>query len=215
MKKIAFFDLLAKKGYVTAEHKQRLLQLMTSYKSGSLSYAELTNQGIQLVADIVAGTSVTEILALKEEFVGNQDKFFSFVPDLLSLLNAADFQIYLVSGGASPAIQMLAETLGITDYFASEFEIAADSYTGTVIQILNHDAKQTLVEDILNSHAGDILSLGFGDSTGDVEMLSAVDKAFVINPHQPEMTDLITANNWQLVTEDTIIKQVQSVLPKL
>lgn len=207
-----FVDLLIRKGYVSEDHQRQLSYLAQQYQSGKVSYTELTNRGIQLIADILAGSSVAEILKLKEEFLGKQDKFYPFVPDLLALLKEANFQIYLVSGGASPAIQMLAETLEIEDYFASEFEIAADSYTGTVTQILNHDAKQTLVEDILNSHTGDIFSLGFGDSTGDVEMLSAVDHAFVINPHQPEMSALVEQHGWHLVTSDTIIDEVRVFL---
>jgi len=228
MNKYAFFDVdyTIYNGYSTNDFnlflvdigvcpvsiKEKNEELVELYNSGKIDYTEASNRVVALQAEAIKGLTSEKVIELGDEFVSKDAKLFPFVKDLFKLLEEKDFQIYLISAAASPCVEAIARLLETDKYFASELEIKANKYTGEVSQMLNNQEKKHAIHRVMGHLSKNSLKLGFGDSTGDIEMLSSVDHAFVINPHQDQIKQIAKENNWSLVTSDNIISEVRKTL---
>ena len=224
MKKFAFFDIdntlyngysttdfnlyLVNKEICPPKFKTTNIEINQACINGDLKYEVAAKMVIQLTADIVKGHAVDEIAVLADTFMNEKDRFFPFVPNLFNFLFENNFEIHLVSAAAGPIADGMARFLKTTNYFCSDFEVVENKYTGKVVKFLNNDEKSQAAESVLSKFPGNHLTIAFGDTTGDAEMLSLVNHAFVINPHQPEMINLTKKNSWNLVTNEDILKKV-------
>ena len=118
----------------------------------------------------------------------------------------------LLSASPNPIIEAIGRYLKTDNYFSSELEIKNNKYTGRVIRILSNEAKKQAIHGILDHSLIKSLKLGFGDSTGDIEMLSFVDHAFVINPHQEEIKTIAKKSKWNLVDSNNIISTLKKII---
>lgn len=207
-----FYLFLVDHGICNTSIRTKDAELKKLYTSGKLDYTTASKRVVELQAKALQGLTVAEVRKLGGEFVKNSIKLFPFVKDLFKLLEANEFQLHLVSGSAFPSVQAIGEWLGIDNYFASELEIKSQFYTGKVTQMLNNEKKKHVLSRITNNEDKNVLTFGFGDSTGDVEMLSAVDHAFIINPHQEEVKQIAKRNRWNLVTNADVIPKVHQLL---
>ncbi len=207
-----FYLFLVDKGICSSLIKEKDEELGKLYSSEKIDYTEASKRVVELQAEAVKGFTVGEVEELGDEFVKKDAKLFPFVKELFKVLDDNDFQTYLISAAASPSIEAIARFLGTDKYFASDLEIKASKYTGRVSKMLNNEGKKYAIHRVMGHLKGNSLKLGFGDSTGDVEMLLAVDHAFVINPHQEEIKKIAKENNWSLVANETVISEVFKTL---
>ena len=207
-----FYLFLVDKGICSSKIKEEDEELGKLYFDGKIDYTVASQRVVELQAEAIKGFTVEKVAELGDEFVKKGAKLFPFVKDLFTLLEENNFQTYLISAAASPSIEAIARFLGIDKYFASILEIKANKYTGGVSQMTNNEEKKHAIHRVMGKLNDISLKLGFGDSTGDVEMLSAVDYAFVINPHQEEITKIAKDKKWFLTTSDTIISEVRKIL---
>jgi len=182
------------------------------YKAGKITYKHAGEQVVQLLADTIAGHSVEKIKGLASQWVSTSLKVKPFVKEVVTILKANNFRTILVSGSSIPNVEAIFEVSGADIFHSTGLEVVDNKYTGKVIHMLDDEAKKSLILSNYKLDSSNCLKFGFGDSTGDVPMLSLCDHAFVISPHQDEMRLLSLAKGWHLVTNDNIIEIVRKTL---
>lgn len=230
MNKFAFFDVdntihdvqstldfyfgLAEMNGRGEEIKAKTAQLFKDYRESKLDYTVGSKLVVDLQAESLAGLTTAEVESFGDEFMKTNAMLFPFVPDLFALLDEHGFETYLISGAASPVIEAIGRHIGTDRYFATGVEVESDIFTGKATLMLNDEEKKHALHRIMGDGPDRGMTLGFGDSTGDTEMLSIVDHAYVINPHQQEMINIAKEMGWELVGNDDIIEKVNLVLAK-
>lgn len=226
MKKYAFFDVdqtlyngyctstfylfLANRHYIKNEDDiyTKDKQLGKDFELGKMDYAEISKQVVLITAEILKGTEEEIVKKWQKEFMTYHNNLFGWVKDLFNLLKEKNFQIYLISGGASPGINAIASYLKIDNVHASNLVIKNGIYTGETEQFLNYEEKTKLIHRIIG-HLPHSFKIGFGDSVGDVDMLSYMDKSFLYNPQSQELKKIAEEKQWHIVNENTIIPLVK------
>lgn len=109
-------------------------------------------------------------------------------------------------------IQALNESIHANTVLATTIDIKNGKYTGKSPMLLNNKYKVDKIREIVGSDSN-TFSIGFGDSTGDFDMLSLMDKAFVVrNDHHPEMMEAAEKKGWVLFdSEDEVLKQLDDL----
>lgn len=181
------------------------------YKSGQITYAEAGRRAAKLCASSVKGLKLDIVEALANEFV-KSNPVKSFVLPLFSLLQRSGYTIVLVSGSLNFIVRAIAQHTHADLYHATTPEVDEHScYTGNISHQLDDVEKLKIIKNSYDlTHA---TLLGFGDSTGDIPMLSLTHHAFIINPHQAELNVLAQQNpNYHLVDEDSIQQEVMKII---
>ncbi|MDH7476478.1 MAG: HAD-IB family hydrolase [Microgenomates group bacterium] len=229
IKKLAFFDqdntiyqgfsmhdfylFMADNQYVGRWIYDQHIKIQNLYREGKLNYRQAGQQVIQLTADALAGKNIKEVAKIGKKFLRNGEKIFSWVKPVLKFLEKNNFETYIISASAEPVVKAVGEHIQIGNYFASLLEIKDGYYTGKVINYLDFEEKQKKIKKILGKNSHRLLKIGFGDSTGDIDMLSEMNQAFIINPHQKEILDLAKKRGWLVAQEaKTIIEEIKKTL---
>lgn len=228
MSKFAFFDVdnTIYNGYSTSDFYFFLMnqgiagnwvksddqRIGKQFSSGKIDYSEASRQVVTLQARALRGVNVSKIKHYQRQFMSLKQRLFPWVKEVFDLLENSNFQIHLISAAAQPSIQAIANYLGTDKFYTSELEIENDTFTGEVKHMLNNEAKTKAIHQVLAKSKIKSLTFGFGDSTGDIDMLSNTDESFVINPHQEELIEFAEKNGWHLVTNDTITSKINAVL---
>lgn len=207
-----FYLFLGEKGLGPKNLVEIHNQLEADYVAGATDYNQTAQRVYDLNNQVIRGLHRNEMLEYQNEFISQTPKLFAYAQSLFALLESYHFHTYLISAATDPVIEALGRYLETDRYYASEMEVIDDIYTGNLLTVRNNEEKKKMVHQIIDTKTQTGLTLGFGDSTGDAEMLSAVDKAFVINPHQKEIKDLAKQQGWPVVTGETVLEAVQKVL---
>ena len=227
MKKYAFFDVdytlydgytaidfqkyVLDTGFCDASFKGKQDEIFQKYKAGEITYTQGARAALDLQAETLKGKRVDDVAKQCENFIEMGHKIYPFVKELFTYLKMEGFTIVLISGSYIQIIEVIAKLLGADLCFASELDSVDNHYSGTVKRMMNDEEKSIQLQSVLKDHL-DIFSLGFGDTTGDIFMLSKVDKAFVVNPHQEEMQRTAKEKGWSVVTPETILDTVKKAL---
>lgn len=225
MKKYAFFDIdnTIYDGYITsgfylflADRKlvpdfvyEKDKEISRLYYSGKIDYAEGTRRVVKLMAQILKGKRIKAVDKWQKDFIINRNRLFPWVDKLFSLLKKKNYVIYLISAAASPSVEAVTDFLGIKKFFSSNLVIKNGVYTGETENILNYEEKKKLIHRIIG-HLGKCKRVGFGDSSGDIDMLSSVDIAFLYNPQSKDLKRIAEEKGWHIVNKKNILKTVKS-----
>jgi len=198
-------------GFCDKSYNGKQEKIYQQYKNGEITYTQGARAALDLQAETLTGKNVQDVAEQCKNFIESGHKIYPFVKELFSYLKKEGFTIVLISGSYIQIIEVIAKLLGADLCFASELDIVNNHYSGTVKRMMNDEEKSIQLQAVLKDHS-DIFSLGFGDTTGDIFMLSEVDKAFVVNPHQEEMQKISQEKGWSIVTPDTILDTVKEAL---
>lgn len=210
---VQFFKIFAEKNHRTDLMEERK-QLESEVKTGSIDQQRLVEWSMSLAARAVKGFSVDHVGNEIKKTISTEGEFFLWVQPLLQYLKQHNFRIYLVSASIEPMIAEIAQQLGVDHYFATILEQIDGMYTGKVLTVRNGHSKldtlHTVISDITEHN--DVIA--FGDSDGDVAMLSAADQGFVVDPI--EYSDKILAaaqkHDWPVLKHDTALEQIKQTL---
>jgi phosphoserine phosphatase len=227
MKKLAMFDIdkTIFNGYVIFpladdQFEKKLIdkncldalyQDLDEYKSGRMEYEVLIATLLDHWAEGLKGKSAK--LVQKEAnnyFNQNKNKFFDFVePIIKKLLETHD--VYFITGESEFVAIGAASLFNPTGHISSELEVKDGLYTGGMARYLatreeKLDAIQHLVEKYNMSN-----SFAFGDSEGDIQMLSQVENAFCINATDG-LKEEASKNGWYVTKPEEVESLVFSKL---
>lgn len=207
-----FYLYLVDRGVSPGVIRDKDSELMQLYRTGVVDYSEASRRCIAIHAEAIKNLSPAEVAVHADEFISQNAARLPFAAALFSRLEERGFHTYLISASAAPIVEAVGRFLHTDKLFASELEVENGVFTGNVAKMLNDEEKKHTIHRIMGHLADKSLKLGFGDSTGDIPMLSAVDYAFVINPHQKEMSTITKEKGWNLVTKESIFVEVEKIL---
>jgi len=225
MKKIAFFDLDKTVyngasmqrflfGYLIPKRKIGFFNLLEAlllvfrYGTRLISHNDASKKTIEISARVLNGKSITEVEKWQKDFF-SVDEFYPHIPKLFQFLKSKGFTIYIVSASIQPIVKACADVLDV-ECLASTVEIKNGVYTGTIEALMNEHEKALAVER--KSSKDTEVSLGFGDSSGDLDMLKKVDHGFLFEPFEPAIIAQCTSFGITVVNRNTILDQVKKII---
>lgn len=182
------------------------------YGSGQITYKAAGESVIQLLADTIKGYDVDQIQNFANKFLLTKNKIKPFAVELVSILKHSGYETILVSGSPTPNVEAIGSAVGSDRTLCTALAILNNKYTGKVVHMMDDIEKKKTIVSKCRLDGTDSIKIGFGDSTGDLAMLSLCDHTFVINPHQEEMVELSKAKGWNLVTSGNILEVVKKTL---
>lgn len=206
-----FYFLMANNGLADKSIFKKDEELTNKYLTGQYSYDQIGLEVISLGIELLKDLTRKQVLELEDEFIKLSLKFYPYTRPLIKLLQQNGYICYLVSAAIFPPVEAISRELKMP-FFASTGYLNGHTYTGELQLFLNGEAKSEKIREVLTKAEQPTFCLAFGDSTGDLPLLEAADKAFVINPHQPEMTELANKHGYILANIDNIIHLVKNEL---
>lgn len=203
-----FYYLMAESGWANRSIYDEDKRLRDDYKSRAYSYDEIGKKVIELGLRLLKGYRREKVLEMEDEFIRVSLHLFPYTRPLIKLLHHHGFICYLISAATFPPVEAIGRELKMP-FLASTGKMNGHTYTGELKVFLNGEEKRNAVKKILAEAGQPTFSLAFGDSTGDLPLLEAADRAFVINPHQEEMKELAREKGYALVNSESIIKVVE------
>lgn len=192
-----FSDFLVAEGHVPKTVADDEKALKQAFVGGEIGYREAVERALQIHAACIKDRSVQGVEAWGREFITRQDRLFPWVREGLKHLKEQGYAIYLISASPVTALEPVAEIVGADKVFGTALTIKNGIYTGEVETILNYEEKHRLVESLVTKTLGDF-HVGFGDSAGDVDMLSHMDKAVLYEPKAQELLELAAEKGWEV-----------------
>lgn len=206
-----FYYLMAESGWASKETYALDRKLQNSYRQRTQSYDEVSRQVIELGIRLLKGYNRQQVLEMEDEFIKVSQKFYAYTRPLIQALQREGFICYIISAATFPPVEAIARELNVP-YHASEAVMADHVYTGELKLFLNGEAKAKRMQAVLAGAGQPTFSLAFGDSTGDLPLLEAADKAFVVNYHQDELVAVAKKRGFRLTSKETIVQDVTAVL---
>ena len=186
-------------GLSESKLKEEYLQAVEDYNLRKIDYNEIAQISLDLVSISLRGKTFKEARDIVREMLGKKGKvFYDWVKVVINYLKKVGYQIILVSAGPDLVIEEVAKIVNADKWYATKLEIKNEQYAGTKTSLLNAAAKSNLMKKLFKGQNIE-MSIGFGDSTGDIPMLERVEKAFVVrNNHHQEMMNYAQKKNWTI-----------------
>ncbi len=165
----------------------------------------MVDQVVRTWADALAGKTFDEVEQHTRDYLKAQKgNFHPFVGQVISLARDTH-SAYFVTAEPQFVAEAVRDMFEASGAICSEFEIVDGKFTGRVKSVLaTKGNKLDAISHLFDSHVKS-RSMAFGDSEGDVEMLSAVEHAVCVNPSEG-LRKIAEANGWFIaVTSDEIL----------
>lgn len=211
----SYFDLLQKQteeGLLRPHIVRTAHDAMEEYKSGTIEYEETVVRLLDIYAAGLKGKAYATIYDSTHEFYRNSTKVYDFTRKVFNLLRATH-NICLVTGEPQFIAQSIADIYGFEDYYATEYQVADGTFTGSIVTYLaSRYEKHTAINHLLQDHRAQG-SFAFGDSEGDMEMLAAVEYPICINP-TAGLRERASQHDWLCVEPGQVEAAVAGLLAK-
>lgn len=135
-----------------------------------------------------------------DEVVGEyRDQTHVYTRDLAHRLQKDGYLLFAISGSHEAAVGKVARHHGFDDWIGASFAVENGNYTGEVSTPVfdKATALRTLVE---KHHATFEGSYAIGDSSGDINMLEAVEHPVAFNPDK-NLYEAALSHHWSIVIE--------------
>jgi phosphoserine phosphatase len=196
-------------GIVKRASVDLLYQDLSLYRSGQIDYETTIENFNTHFAGGLKGSSPDSVLRAAKTLLETTEgrNFFPFVGPLMELLkNRHD--IYLVTGELQFVGQAVADRFSVAGYVSSEMEAKDGVFTGDVGRSLaRREGKSAAIEHLLKTYPRQN-SMAFGDSEGDIDMLSKVEHAFCINATEG-LAEVASIRRWNMVTPSSVLEAVR------
>lgn len=211
---IAFdlLDLQSKSGLVLPRVPEQVNLLYKDYKTNNLSYEEFARLLLLEWADGLRGVKYEDVLDQTSAYFNQDKSFYPYATRLFDVLRKEyRYENYLVTGEPQFVASLVGKRFKVKGFISSKFEVKKNAFTGEVSSFLasRHEKLQS-IQEILSKY-GDQDSLGFGDSTGDIEMLRSVKYPFCILPSE-DLIEVAKVNNWIITDPNSIEERVSDIL---
>lgn len=203
------FEFIIPNKLTSEKNVEKAEKLVYEFTNQLISYNAATTQAVHLAAEILKNRTVAEVAEWQHSFF-KKEKMFPFVTELFDLLKKNGFEIYIISATVEPIVSYIARSLGV-ESFSSNLEIADNTYTGKLGTLLNKKEKAKIVKH-LKIDSRNLFSLGYGDSSGDVDFLATVVHAFLLEPTESDVIKLAEKKEWHIVNRDNIFQVTKSII---
>ena len=180
-------------------------KILTSVKNGQIAYEDAAHQLLEVHATGLRGRQVDSLYEYSRIFLNlHGDLFRRFSAEVISLLSPTH-ELMAVTAEPEYMARAVVESLGMDSILSSQYEVVGGQFTGRVSRSLAHrDNKRELLGGLRPNFA-------FGDSSGDIEMLSRARYAFCIAPDD-ELASRAQHHGWDVFNGDEDVPMImQSV----
>ncbi|MBI2076041.1 MAG: HAD family phosphatase [Candidatus Aenigmarchaeota archaeon] len=205
-----FWNHLAEKGIIDASPLLTSKKIFDKFHKGEISYREMGNNVMELVALAFRGASQKEVDSESKNFFrSNKIDLFDYTIPLISLLKKQKLKIIAVSGSTIEFLENYKELLGFDVVFGTELEIVDGKYTGSLKTRLGTGESK---KKVLQSLSGMDRFIGFGDTEQDIPILESVKVPVALNPNK-ELESAATEKGWKILREtDDVVEEVRRLL---
>jgi HAD superfamily hydrolase (TIGR01490 family) len=209
--------MAARKYFTTADLAKFGWQQLKFRVSGAESQNGMV-QAREAALAFVAGRDVTEIISHGEEIYDElmASRIWSGTRALAQSHLDAGQRVWLVTATPVELATIIAKRLGLTGALGTVSEIENGCYTGRLVgEPLHGPAKAEAVRALALREGLDLARCAaYSDSSNDVPMLSAVGKAFAINPDS-DLRRVARENGWEIRDYRTARKAAKVGVPAL
>lgn len=181
------------------------------YKTSKIDYeTTIANLLIHWAEDLKGISYDTVLKQTKTFFKNEKNKFFPYFKSVILLLRKThDF--YFVTAEPEFIGKALSDLFKMAGFISSKFEVKNGFFTGKVKTFLARgEKKRKAVRQLLKQHDMED-SFAFGDSEGDIEMMSVVEFPICINP-TPLLRKIATKKSWPIILPEEVEKLVIGLL---
>lgn len=194
-------DTLARQGYVNPELYQTMREARMAWKRRSgASFKDYEVKVINLYETALKAVTFYQLeKAIDTVFSEYKDQIYTYTRDLIAKLKKDNYLLLAISGSQSEIVQKVAQYYGFDDFVATTYKRTKAGFSGAkIVPALDKDkALKNLVAKHGVSYQA---SIGVGDSSGDIGMLSLVENPIAFNPER-ELYDYARTKGWKIVIE--------------
>ncbi|VWL85217.1 HAD family hydrolase [Oceanivirga miroungae] len=108
---------------------------------------------------------------------------YRYAKKMLKFHKDRNDKIVIISGSPDFLVSKMAEKLGIEYFYASEYVVENNKYTGEVIPMWDSKSKQEAIKNFCEKYDIDLSnSYAYGDTKGDYSMFKLVGHPIALNP---------------------------------
>jgi len=190
-KKMIRGDMIDSKVYheEVKEHYNRWSRRIGDYDDYLIKMAEIYFTAVK-------GLHVSQITYIAKKIVEqNGDKVYTYTRDKIKWHKEKDHQIIGVSGAPYELVEAMAKKYGFEDFIGTHYEVDENQcYTGKFKPMWESRNKKIAIASFVKKYNIALdYSYAYGDTAGDLDMLSSVAHPIAINPTK-ELLSLIKSN---------------------
>jgi HAD superfamily phosphoserine phosphatase-like hydrolase len=201
-----FIEHAVQTNFCEPEMKERMDIIVQGLISKELSYHNASQKIMDLLGDIVEGKTEREVSEVVDSVVQQKGLNEWFKP-IYNYLKENNYEIYLVSGGASFIINRIAKSIDEQIIpLSTEYTLNDGRYTNEPTTILNGELKGLKLREILGEkgNRNNVFSIAFGDSSGDIDMLKEVDQGYLYRPN-PTLMEIAKQEGFNVFNDESEI----------
>lgn len=139
----------------------------------------------ELYISTLKGINMNEIEFIAEQVINLKgDSVYSYTRDKIRWHRQQGHKVFFISGSPQFLVKRMAEKYKASDFRGTEYVTDEDGrFTGIVKQMWDADSKDKAIKDLVDKYNIDLSeSYAYGDTNGDMSMLSQVGHPVAINP---------------------------------
>ncbi len=212
------FEELVSRGLCRQQSWNHFIALISRYRQRTMSREELSERASEVYALGIKGLSPSDITAVAMDiWARKHGHLFTFTRPLIELLHEHGYISVLISSSPEEIVRLVAKTLRVEGYCASQFGLVQGRYSGTVVCMpALPGKKRQLLSEFIHTRLGrgsvDLsTSIAIGNTSGDASMLSMVGRPLVFEPDHSLLSST-EARQWPVVNRENILFHVRSLL---
>ncbi len=176
-------------GILSDESYANIVEILKLYKAGGIAYEDAVQRLIERHASGLTGNELVDVENHAVDFIESHTQLFrAFGRQVIDALRNTSHQLAVTAEPLYVA-RAVASHLGLDNVYATEYQVAAGRFTGNISISLAHRSQKSQLLSRYSIHAA------FGDSEGDIDMLSSAKHPICISP-SAELKALAEANGW-------------------
>lgn len=139
----------------------------------------------ELYINSLKGINISEIEFIADQVINLKgDSVYAYTREQIKWHQEQGHKVFFISGSPEFLVKKMAAKYNVTDCKGTEYVTDANGhFTGTVIQMWDAESKDKAIKYLVDKYNIDLnLSYAYGDTNGDMSMLSQVGHPVAINP---------------------------------
>ncbi|MBN2899182.1 MAG: HAD-IB family hydrolase [Clostridia bacterium] len=167
----------------------------------------------ELYINSLKGINMSEIEFIADQVINLKgDSVYAYTRDQISWHHSQGHKVFFISGSPEFLVRKMAAKYEATDYRGTKYITdETGHFTGTIIQMWDSESKDKAIKDLVDKYNIDLsVSYAYGDTNGDLSMLSQVGYPIAINPTQ-ELLENIRKDAFLKVHTDIIVERKDNI----
>lgn len=197
---------LADNGYIGSTYPDKIDQIVTGYRSGTILYRIVAEQALSLYAQALKGNTLETVQQWAHTYMTAYlpTHILPYTNQLLNQVAPLVDTTIAVSGSHQEVVNEL-QDLGFDQVYGSVFQVELGRYSGKVeANLILGEVKALRIRQIIEEHNIDLAkSIAFGDTDQDAPMLSMVKIPIALRPNAI-LKEICQARSWKWFNDEAL-----------